>query len=141
MLGAQERFLTLAADVGVEGVPVFDVLRRDAGVDVVDRIDRAPIAHFALTALVLRPLGRSNALFALDRSVERVELAHDRVMALLELGGAVVVGVALDFFEGSARLGDQLLALLLHFAEGRHHSLQRKGRPKAADRCAGELRA
>jgi hypothetical protein len=50
-------------------------------------------------------------------------------VALLELLDAAVVGVGFDLFEGGARLGDQLLALLLLFAEGGHvHDSKEKGR-------------
>jgi hypothetical protein len=49
-----------------------------------------------------------NALFALNVGVQLVQLAHDRVMALLKLGGAGVVGVGLDLVQRRTGLGDKL---------------------------------
>jgi hypothetical protein len=45
-----------------------------------------------------------------------VELSHDGVVALLQLGGARLVGVGLDFVQRFAGLGDQAAALFLQLS-------------------------
>ena len=72
----------------------------------------------ALCTLFLKVLfGLGNAGFALNVLVERVQFAHDRIMAGFEFSRAAFVGVDLDFLKGGAGLRNEFATLFLQLCE------------------------